>query len=414
MRSLIIVVVNRVSFLFLINHPLTESIQMNNQASHPGATDTSEYVKSLSQLVKAHPSVLYAQAVLRPSLALAQGHSLSLIQGLKVRVVEYRLASEMPGFDAGMRAMLNELQEQADRDNHTLSLEEGERSSKGRSTLETLRVSLRDNERVLMVVLYSNGMMIQHRFGALAAETIVADFCRKFEPVEKGVIHYMTAGDGGLGEVREENTDPGDIVDEAYPMLMEYGGATTFIDNFLADDSAILNFYGIPGSGKSTLMRKAASRSQGRHVMLVDNPLIYRDPKLAAELISRVRTLSSEGKRPMLLLEEVDKYVQEKSEGNDFLIQLLSLSSGVLKTDVKIVLASNLTNADKVLEALQRSGRSFGNVEFIKLSTAEAAKCRFVMKLEPRAFTHPVNLADVLCTQVHNVGTNKAKLGFTS
>ena len=148
--------------------------------------------------------------------------------------------------------------------------------------------------------------------------------------------------------------------------------------------------------------------------MLVDNPLIYRDPKLAAELIGRVRTLSSEGKRPMLLLEEVDKYVQEKSEGNDFLIQLLSLSSGVLKTDVKIVLASNLTNADKVLEALQRSGRSFGNVEFIKLSAAEAAKCRFVMKLEPREFTHPVNLADVLCTQVHNVGTNKAKLGFTS
>ena len=259
MRSLIIVVVNRVSFLFLINHPLTESIQMNNQASHPGATDTSEYVKSLSQLVKAHPSVLYAQAVLRPSLALAQGHSLSLIQGLKVRVVEYHLASEMPGFDSGMRAMLWRLEEQADRDNHILSLEEGERSSKGRSTLETLRVSLRDNERVLMVVLYSNGMMIQHRFGALAAETIVADFCRKFEPVEKGVIHYMTVGDGGLGEVREENTDPGDIVDEAYPMLMEYGGATTFIDNFLADDSAILNFYGIPGSGKSTLMRVPSS-----------------------------------------------------------------------------------------------------------------------------------------------------------
>jgi len=387
---------------------------MNTQETSAATTAATNYVRSLGELVKAHPSVMYAQAVLRPSLALAQGHSLSLIQGLKVTVNEFRLGTEMQNFNHAMLMMIDAVVLQAEKNGFVTSIEKGLTNTKGKSNVETLRLCVRDDERVLMVVLYSSGLMIQHCLGYTDCEKIVKDFCTTYEPIEKGYIHYIIVGDQGLQEVRQENNDSGIIVDQAYPMLDGVGGATVFIDSYLADESSVLNLYGLAGSGKSTLMRKVAARSQGRHVILVDNPLVYRDPKLASELIGKVRMMASEGKRPMLLLEEVDKYIQEKSEGNDFLIQLLSMSSGVLKTDVKIVLASNLTNSDKVLDALQRSGRSYGNVEFHKLTAEQAVNCRNAMGLPPIDFTEPVSLADVLCTRVVNVGTNKNRVGFTA
>ena len=192
------------------------------------------------------------------------------------------------------------------------------------------------------------------------------------------------------------------------------GGANKFVDNYLASSTALVNLYGVAGSGKSTLATKMATRATDRTVILVDNALFYRDAGLAQQLIAKVRELSSEGEKPFLILEEVDKHIQEKTDGNDFLTQLLSLTSGVLKTDVKIACLSNLNSATKILDALQRSGRSYANVEFIKHTPEQAAACRKAMGMPEMKFDHNVNLADAICEQVLNVGSNKAGMGFAA
>lgn len=406
-------------------------ITTNVNAVNPTVVDAvRQQYKEVSEMVGVHPSVLYAQAVLRPSLALAQGHALAIIQGIDVNVMEYRLSNELPGFDAAMLKLVADLKETAsiESDNAkaitnigepipaswTVSTEVGHGHAGDRPNVETLRISIRTGTQVIMALLYARNMMIAYEFVNTPLSALVHKFAMEFRPRKKGYISYCTIRDGNLNLVRQENVDNGVIVDEAYPNLLGYGGASKFVDEYLGKGSALVNLYGVAGSGKSTLARKMATRASDRTVILVDNALFYRDPGLSAQLISKVRELASDGEKPFLILEEVDKHIQEKTDGNDFLTQLLSLSSGVLQTDVKVACLSNLSNADKILDALQRSGRSFANVEFNKLTVEQAVACRKAMGMAPTEFKDKVNLADAICEQVINVGTNKVTMGFSA
>ncbi len=401
------------------------------EAINPSVVDAIRHqYKEVSAMVGVHPSILYAQAVLRPSLALAQGHALSIIQGIEVDVHEYRTSNELPGFDTAMLKMVADLKETASQlsdkekaiipvgetipKDWVVSAEVGHGHAGERPCVETLRISIRTGQQMILAMLYSRNMMIVYEFVKTDLTKVISKFCAEFKPRKKGYISYVTIRDNSLQLVRQENTDNGVIIDEAYPNLMPVGGANQFVDNYLSSSTALVNLYGVAGSGKSTLATKMATRAADRTVILVDNALFYRDPGLAQQLIAKVRELSSEGEKPFLILEEVDKHIQEKTDGNDFLTQLLSLTSGVLKTDVKIACLSNLNSATKILDALQRSGRSYANVEFVKHTPEQAAACRKAMGMPEMKFDHNVNLADAICEQVLNVGSNKAGMGFAA
>lgn len=401
---------------------MTQATESPVRELHPAATDTSRFVRTLSEMTTAHPSVLYAQAVLRPSLALAQGHSLALIQGVKCNVLEWSISPDLENFDQGIRKMIQDVEKHCHDNGKVLSVEMGETMQRGKPTVETLRLCGRDDRAVQFVVLYAGKTILMHRLREcqndvidpieqLAFETINA-FATSFEPVQKGYINHIGINDGKITSSRNEINDNGAIIDIFYPQITE--GATAFVDRYLGSESSLLNLYGVGGTGKSTLMRKIAARSQGRHVLLVDNPAIYRDAVLASNLMGHIRGLCAEGERVLALFEEVDNYIESKSIENDFLVQLLSMSSGVVKLDVKIVLASNLANADKVLNVLQRSGRSFGSVEFTNFDIPHAQACRAALNLPERDFggRSSVTLAEAICEEVTRVGANKNRTGF--
>lgn len=382
---------------------------MNHPVPHPAVTDTSNYVRSLKSMIGAHPSVLYAQAVLRPSLALAQGHSLALIQGLDVMVYEYDLDRENASFASAFKRFIEDIKVLAASEGQVASVEVGEKFSTKKRVTETLRVAIRDDHEVKAVILCAAGSMILHDMGHPKLVKLTEAFAAKMEPVEKGYINHVVLSENRIKTTRNENLDNGDINDLCYPNIPE--GAGKFVDRYLESSSSVLNLYGVGGTGKSTLMCKIAARS-GRYTLLVDNPIIYRDAGLASSLMSHIRELCSDGQKVLVLFEEVDNYIREKTVDNDFLVQLLSLSSGVIKHDVKVLLASNLSNSDKVLDVLQRSGRTFGSVEFSKMTPAQASALRISMEMPEKEFAGDVTLAEAICDEVVRIGTDKVRTGF--
>lgn len=368
--------------------------------------DNVEKSTSLNNIV-VRPSVMYSQAVLRPSLALAQGHALSLIQGLKVKVNEWNVSKAIPGFEVGIRSMISDLEKAATLQELVCSVETGVSNTKRQQSVETLRLCVRSDIDVLFVALYAGGTILTHDLGWETGVDITTKFCQTFEPREKGYINHLSLTQEGIKSTRYENKDEGDIIDEAYPQV---DGMSEFVNKYLNGSSSILNLYGLPGTGKSTLLRKIASRATERHTMIVDDPTIYSQG--ASALMSHIREVCGSGKPVLLLLEEVDSYIKEKSVENSFLVQLLSMSSGVLPMDVKIVLASNLTNSDKFLAPLTRAGRSFGTIEFSKLTKEQVVACRIALNLDPEGYDKSMTLAEAICEKVVKVGTDHNRVGF--
>ena len=90
------------------------------------------------------------------------------------------------------------------------------------------------------------------------------------------------------------------------------------------------------------------------------------------------------------------------------------MPNNIIKHDVKVMLASNLKSSDKVLDVLQRSGRSFGSVEFFHMSPDDAAVLRQSMGLPERYFDRPVTLAEAICDEVVRIGSDKVRMGFAT
>lgn len=383
---------------------------------HPVASDPSAFTADIGQITRSAPSLLYAASVMRPSLALAQGHALSLLQGLMVQVHEFTVAPDQARFQEQMTNLVSELVIRGQSKGFVVSVEAGYNRSKGRNEIATLRLLVRKGELAVMVVMFSGSTIMVHDMGGFEeGRFAIEKFTKDYEPREKGYIHHLTYVDGKIHSTRYENNDDGRFPDEAYPFLVgEFGGANAFVNNYIQSDTSILSLYGVAGTGKSVLMRKIATRSTGRTCMLVDNPIMYQDPNAAAALMLHVRGKAADGERPMLMLEEADEFIQQKD--NAFLPQILSATSGVLKMDLKVQIATNLKNIDVMLHAMQRSGRSFGNVEFHRHTAEQAVACRRAFGLSAKEFKEggEFSLADILTESVVNVGTNKRRTGFTN
>ena len=87
--------------MIAFNQEQTITEQVSAQAEFE-VPNTSTMAKTIAELTKAHPTVQYAASVLRPSLALAQGHAMSLLQGIKIAIKEWRLEHNSDNFGLSM------------------------------------------------------------------------------------------------------------------------------------------------------------------------------------------------------------------------------------------------------------------------------------------------------------------------
>lgn len=190
-----------------------------------------------------------------------------------------------------------------------------------------------------------------------------------------------------------------DVVhDEAYPYIK--GPLDDFIDEYHQSDASVLLLTGMQGTGKTRLIRRILQRHCQKRlrgetitssnwdvpsVLWTENDRVVTDDDV-------IFVSYATGDADYLIIEDADKLIQPRKEGNDMMKKLLNLADGILGIKRNIILTTN-QQLDSVDEALVRPGRCFAKVESRKLTYDEAKalldKLEGVMSLpnENRGYT---------------------------
>ncbi len=232
-----------------------------------------------------------------------------------------------------------------------------------------------------------------------------------FIPEREFVINLFDPGGNCNGiKIKRKNTV---VYDEFYPYLGM--PVKDFIEGFYESNSNVITLTGPAGCGKSSLMKHFLNYNQDSYY-LVDSNAVYEDPKVFAALMDMVRK-ESQKNRVTLFLEEADRIVQSKRDDQTgALTSLLSMGSGVLDLDVKIVITSNLDNNSKLDVNLIRNGRTYCPVECRLLTPDEANIARARLGKPPVDHKKSVTLSDALNCDNMAAAMNRRRMqtGFVS
>ena len=156
--------------------------------------------------------------------------------------------------------------------------------------------------------------------------------------------------------------------DEAYPFLER--GVSDFIHRYLAADESVLVLQGLPGTGKTRLIRAILgeiSRKKGEK----SRALYTGDMKALASDEIFVKFIT--GWDDAFVIEDADHLLKPRAHGNEHLHRFLSIADGVVRSQGrKIIFSTNLPNVSDLDDALIRPGRCFARVGFQKLNVEQA------------------------------------------
>jgi hypothetical protein len=152
-------------------------------------------------------------------------------------------------------------------------------------------------------------------------------------------------------------------------------------EGFSKSTSNVLMLIGPPGVGKSSfILEMMKARGWELRVYLADSDKVIMHPQLT----DFVRTFEQGS---VMITEDSDTMVGKREDGNSTMSALLNATSGIIPTNVKIIISTNLTSLNKVDQALLRPGRTFKVLQFKNLSVEQAVNVRSSMNLEPVDFS---------------------------
>jgi hypothetical protein len=201
-------------------------------------------------------------------------------------------------------------------------------------------------------------------------------------------------------QISDVNTD---AKDEFYPWIRE--GLDAYYNRYMETDENVLLLIGIPGTGKTTLIKNLLKRHKMNAVITYDEKLMGDDQFF----LDFVR-----GDKDILIIEDADTMIMDRDKDNNTLLaKILNVSDGLIKNiNKKIVFSTNITDKERIDSALMRPGRCFDVMDFRALTYEESLKVLEVTKMdkeinEDREYT----LAELLSSG--NRETKKAfKFGF--
>lgn len=176
----------------------------------------------------------------------------------------------------------------------------------------------------------------------------------------------------GLTSSLHEQNFNSEILVEAYPYIPD---PKQFFDKYYNESKAsVIIFIGIPGTGKTTLIRNLIA---GYNSTNNDSAGVFYTASSNALSCDKLFQQFAQSKSRTMILEDVDLHLTSRSEGNTFMYKLLSASDGVIKNDIedkKIIISTNLDNVGEIDEALIRKGRCYSVVTFRALDYNESVK----------------------------------------
>ena len=171
------------------------------------------------------------------------------------------------------------------------------------------------------------------------------------------------------------------------------------------DDSALMLFYGDPGTGKSSLIKHFISKYEDKDFIFMDGELLVNASK------EKLMAYFLECQDTIFILEDCEKALLNRERNyNPVMSILLNLTDGIIGDvlNIKLICTFNtsLSNIDK---ALLRKGRLSLKYEFKKLAKE---KCRKLMNDD--TINEDMSLADLYNRDEENdySKTNSHKIGF--
>lgn len=224
---------------------------------------------------------------------------------------------------------------------------------------------------------------------------------KTYHVTEKGIsilTAQMTSGFGGGRSIQfdREFVPDGELElakQSFYPwMTIEL---EEYFKAYMESDEPVLILFGPPGCGKSTFIRTLFHYVEN----LQNQPcaLAY-DPDVVGS-VELVNNFMRNSYIPLLAYEDMDAWLGAREDGNLFMSTLLNQTSGVVRRKKKkMVFSTNLTNVEKIDEALMRVGRCFDILHFPKVNAEDAAVITSDMGRPVRDFSdqNEWTLAEVL------------------
>jgi hypothetical protein len=236
-----------------------------------------------------------------------------------------------------------------------------------------------------------------YMYGSLATIQSIHPLFSHLIASNESSVYWSYSVNGQLESTRIPFEENDVMYDEFYPWIRQ--GVAAFEKQFLESSSNILLMIGEAGCGKSSLIRDMITRNKLATSITYDEDVMRMD-RFFVQFIT--------GDRDLLVVEDADVFIKDRSSGNRLMNKLLNASDGLIKTKKKIVFTANLTHLDEGDSALIRPGRCFESLIFRELTHTEA-------KIAARVADLPEPDGPRTLAQLFNSGPTqqpKSRLGF--
>lgn len=195
-------------------------------------------------------------------------------------------------------------------------------------------------------------------------------------------------------------TQPTMSKDEYYPFIKP--DLKTFYEDYIASTASILILLGPPGTGKTSFIRNMIYQYGMNTDLSYDDSILGSDDFFISFLTNKDSDL--------LVIEDADLLLTSREhDGNQVMSKLLNVSDGLIKIfSKKVIFTANITDINKIDDALLRPGRCFDVIDFRKLTRDEAKVAANAAGVPSYEYASETALSEVFNGQNHF----KKRFGF--